>query len=92
MPLPPRWAKEASRDLGGAPAETLLWSSPEGVVVKPIYTADDVADLSPPGMPGEFPFTRGVRASLYTVRPWTIRQVLPRRGARGSTPWKHCRR
>ena len=50
----------------------LTWHTPEGIAVKPLYTADDVA--VDPGLPGFAPFTRGVRASMYTGRPWTIRQ------------------
>ena len=53
----------------------------EGIAVKPLYTADDVP--TDPGLPGFAPFTRGVRASMYAGRPWTIRQyagLLDRRG------------
>ncbi len=49
----------------------LTWGTPEGIPVKPLYTADDASD---PGLPGFAPFTRGVRASMYAGRPWTIRQ------------------
>jgi methylmalonyl-CoA mutase len=49
----------------------LTWGTPEGIAVKPLYTADDAGD---PGLPGFAPFTRGVRASMYAGRPWTIRQ------------------
>jgi methylmalonyl-CoA mutase len=51
----------------------LTWHTPEGIDVKPLYTAEDTADLDP-GLPGFAPFTRGVRASMYAGRPWTIRQ------------------
>lgn len=50
----------------------LTWQTPEGIAVKPLYTADDVT--ADPGLPGFAPFTRGVRASMYAGRPWTIRQ------------------
>ena len=50
----------------------LTWPTPEGIAVKPLYTADDVT--VDPGLPGFAPFTRGVRASMYAGRPWTIRQ------------------
>src|SRR6187551_3179463 len=50
----------------------LTWHTPEGIDVKPLYTADDVRE--DPGIPGFAPFTRGVRASMYAGRPWTIRQ------------------
>ncbi len=49
----------------------LTWPTPEGIAVKPLYTAEDAGD---PGLPGFAPFTRGVRASMYAGRPWTIRQ------------------
>jgi methylmalonyl-CoA mutase len=49
----------------------LTWSTPEGFTIKPLYTAEDAGD---PGLPGFAPFTRGVRASMYAGRPWTIRQ------------------
>ena len=50
----------------------LVWNTPEGIAVKPLYTAADVT--SDPGLPGFAPFTRGVKASMYAGRPWTIRQ------------------
>jgi methylmalonyl-CoA mutase len=49
----------------------LTWPTPEGIPVKPLYTAEDAGD---PGLPGFAPFTRGVKASMYAGRPWTIRQ------------------
>ena len=53
----------------------LTWPTPEGIAVKPLYTAEDAGDPdSWPGLPGFAPFTRGVRASMYAGRPWTIRQ------------------
>ena len=51
----------------------LIWRTPEGIDVRPLYTAEDIADLDP-GLPGFAPFTRGPYASMYTGRPWTIRQ------------------
>ena len=46
-----------------------------GVDVKPLYTADDVKGVvDPTELPGKFPFTRGPYASMYTGRPWTVRQ------------------
>ncbi|MES2754604.1 MAG: methylmalonyl-CoA mutase [Pseudomonadota bacterium] len=50
----------------------LHWHTPEGIAVKPLYTAADVT--ADPGLPGFAPFTRGVRASMYAGRPWTVRQ------------------
>jgi methylmalonyl-CoA mutase len=64
------WAKAAAKETKG---RDLDWHTPEGIVVKPLYTAEDVAGIDP-GLPGFAPFTRGVRASMYAGRPWTIRQ------------------
>ena len=65
-----RWHAAAARETKGA---DLVWHTPEGLVLQPLYTAADVADIDP-GLPGEAPFTRGVRATMYAGRPWTIRQ------------------
>ena len=69
-PTPADWAALAAREVKGA---DLTWHTPEGIAVKPLYTAEDVAGIDP-GLPGFAPFTRGVRASMYAGRPWTIRQ------------------
>ena len=63
------WQAAASKEVKG---KDLTWHTPEGIAVKPLYTADDVT--ADPGLPGFAPFTRGVRASMYAGRPWTIRQ------------------
>jgi methylmalonyl-CoA mutase len=69
------WAQLASRELGGKPADSLAWKTPEGIAVKPLYTAADLEQLeyldTVPGFP---PYLRGPRATMYTNRPWTIRQ------------------
>ncbi|MFO0112463.1 MAG: methylmalonyl-CoA mutase [Sphingomonadaceae bacterium] len=62
------WKKAADKEVKG---RDLTWHTPEGIIVKPLYTAEDAGD---PGLPGFAPFTRGVRASMYAGRPWTIRQ------------------
>jgi methylmalonyl-CoA mutase len=64
------WQAAAAKEVKG---KDLTWHTPEGIDVKPLYTAEDVADIEP-GLPGFAPFTRGVRASMYAGRPWTIRQ------------------
>ncbi|TKV44717.1 MULTISPECIES: methylmalonyl-CoA mutase [Sphingobium] len=64
-----QWAAAAAKEVKG---KDLNWDTPEGITVKPLYTADDVS--VDPGLPGFAPFTRGVRASMYAGRPWTIRQ------------------
>lgn len=63
------WSAAAAKEVKG---KDLTWHTPEGIAVKPLYTAEDVA--VDPGLPGFAPFTRGVRASMYAGRPWTIRQ------------------
>ncbi|MDX8347619.1 methylmalonyl-CoA mutase [Cognatiyoonia sp. IB215446] len=69
------WAEIATRELRGKPLEALDWDTLEGITVKPLYTAQDIADLPHlGGVPGEAPFTRGVKATMYAGRPWTIRQ------------------
>jgi methylmalonyl-CoA mutase len=62
------WKAAADKEVNG---RDLTWQTPEGIAVKPLYTAEDAGD---PGLPGFAPFTRGVRASMYAGRPWTIRQ------------------
>ena len=62
------WQAAAAKEVKG---KDLTWHTPEGIAVKPLYTADDAGD---PGLPGFAPFTRGVRASMYAGRAWTIRQ------------------
>lgn len=64
-----QWAAAATKEVKG---KDLTWHTAEGIDVKPLYTADDVQ--TDPGLPGFAPFTRGVRASMYAGRPWTIRQ------------------
>ncbi len=69
------WRELARRELKGRAPEELTWDTLEGIAVKPLYAAEDVAGL--PQMdevPGIAPFTRGVRATMYAGRPWTIRQ------------------
>ena len=64
-----QWQAAAAKEVKG---KDLTWHTPEGIAVKPLYTEADVT--VDPGLPGFAPFTRGVRASMYTGRPWTIRQ------------------
>jgi methylmalonyl-CoA mutase len=73
--FPTAWADAASKDLKGADPADLVWETPEGIAVKPIYTAADLEALGEVDtLPGFAPYTRGVRATMYTNRPWTIRQ------------------
>lgn len=69
-PTPADWQTLAAKEVKG---RDLDWQTPEGITVKPLYTQADV-DGWDPGLPGFAPFTRGVKASMYAGRPWTIRQ------------------
>ncbi|MEO1599876.1 MAG: methylmalonyl-CoA mutase [Pseudomonadota bacterium] len=69
------WKKAAERELKGRSVEDLTWETAEGIAVKPLYTQADIDGLAHLGqIPGEAPFTRGVKATMYAGRPWTIRQ------------------
>jgi len=70
-----RWRDLAAKELKGAGPESLTWETPEGIAVKPLYTAADLEALETVGgLPGMEPFVRGPRATMYANRPWTIRQ------------------
>ena len=69
QPTLAKWEAAAAKEVKG---KDLTWATPEGIDVKPLYTPEDVT--TDPGLPGFAPFTRGVRASMYAGRPWTIRQ------------------
>ena len=69
------WQKLASKERKGADPDDLVWQTPEGIPVKPLWTAADVAGLDfLDTIPGDFPYLRGPRATMYAERPWTIRQ------------------
>ena len=69
------WAERAEKELRGKPLESLTWKTLEGIEVQPLYTDGDLAGVGHLGsLPGEAPFTRGVRSTMYAGRPWTIRQ------------------
>ena len=68
------WNALVTTELKGAAPDSLTWHTLEGIAVKPLYTKADIADLPLDEVPGVAPFTRGVRASMYAGRPWTIRQ------------------
>ncbi len=68
------WSVAAGKDLKGADPIGLVTTTPEGIEVKPLYTAADTEALATDTLPGFAPFTRGVRATMYTGRPWTVRQ------------------
>ncbi|RWL81964.1 MAG: methylmalonyl-CoA mutase [Mesorhizobium sp.] len=69
-----QWRALAERELKADP-DTLTWRTPEGIDVKPLYTARDLeGNTYLSGLPGQKPFLRGPRATMYAGRPWTIRQ------------------
>jgi methylmalonyl-CoA mutase len=74
------WMQLAHAELKGKRAENLDWTTPEGIRVKPLYTAEDLEHIAYAGlklrdmMPGFPPYLRGPRATMYANRPWTIRQ------------------
>jgi methylmalonyl-CoA mutase len=75
------WQKLAEKDIGKdkagnpVPLDSLTWHTPEGFDIKPVYTAADLENLEYiDTLPGFAPYARGPRATMYTVRPWTVRQ------------------
>jgi len=68
------WESIAKEELKGESIETLIHNTPEGISIKPLYTASDLEGFETQAIPGVAPFTRGPRATMYTNRPWTIRQ------------------
>ena len=70
-----KWKELATKELRGKPLESLDWETPEGIAVKPLYTAEDLAEMEHlNSLPGFGPYVRGPRATMYAGRPWTIRQ------------------
>jgi methylmalonyl-CoA mutase len=70
-----KWAEMAKKELRGVSIDTLSRTTPEEITIKPLYTSADIADLDfVDTLPGVAPFVRGIRATMYTNRPWTIRQ------------------
>ena len=68
------WRAAAREELGGRDPDELAWATPEGIDVKPLYTAADLERIEVDTLPGFAPFTRGPRATMYAGRPWTLRQ------------------
>ncbi len=69
------WRALAAKELRDRNPEDLTWETPEGIAVKPLYTAEDLEGLETVGgLPGFPPFLGGPRATMYANRPWTIRQ------------------
>ncbi|MGB2041030.1 MAG: methylmalonyl-CoA mutase, partial [Porticoccaceae bacterium] len=69
------WQQLATKERKGASPDDLLWQTPEGIEVKPLYTAEDTAGLEHmDSLPGFAPYKRGPKATMYAGRPWTVRQ------------------
>jgi len=70
-----KWRELATKELRGKPLESLNRDTPEGIPVKPLYTTEDLKGMEHINtLPGIEPYVRGPYATMYTVRPWTIRQ------------------
>ncbi len=70
-----KWVELATKQLRGRPLEDLDWDTPEGIKVKPLYTAADLEGMAHVNtLPGFEPYTRGPMATMYAGRPWTVRQ------------------
>ncbi|SDZ52674.1 methylmalonyl-CoA mutase [Jannaschia faecimaris] len=70
-----RWRKLAEAELRGRTLDDLTWKTLEGIDVAPVYAPSDLDGVTHTGpMPGEAPYTRGVKSTMYAGRPWTIRQ------------------
>lgn len=69
------WQDLAAKEARGRPLSELDWHTAEGIVVKPLYTAEDLDEIEHlGGLPGFAPYVRGPRATMYAGRPWTVRQ------------------
>jgi len=69
------WRELATRESKGRSPDELTWNTPEGIAVKPLYTAEDIEGIEHlDSLPGIAPFVRGPRATMYAGRPWTVRQ------------------
>jgi methylmalonyl-CoA mutase len=69
------WAKAAAKSVPGGDVAALNWVTPDGITVKPLYTAQDIEGLPHTDtFPGFEPYLRGPQATMYAARPWTIRQ------------------
>lgn len=69
------WQTLVKKETKGRTADELVWQTPEGIAIKPLYTAEDTKDLEHmDNLPGFAPFKRGPKATMYAGRPWTVRQ------------------
>ncbi|MCB1667611.1 MAG: methylmalonyl-CoA mutase [Porticoccaceae bacterium] len=69
------WSELATKESKGRSPDDLVWNTPEGIAVKPLYTPEDLSGINDlDSLPGFAPFKRGPKATMYTGRPWTVRQ------------------
>jgi methylmalonyl-CoA mutase len=69
------WRELAVKERKGKSLDELNWETPEGITVKPLYSAEDLENLTHlDSLPGMAPFVRGPKATMYAGRPWTVRQ------------------
>ena len=69
------WKKQASSELNGGASSSIHWETAEGIEIKPLYTSEDLENFGyKETLSGFHPFTRGPRSTMYSGRPWTIRQ------------------
>ena len=69
------WEKQAASELNGKASSSVHWKTPEGIEIKPLYTAEDLEKFAyAETISGFAPFTRGPRSTMYAGHPWTIRQ------------------
>jgi len=68
------WRDQAQKELRDKPLDDLIWRTPEGIAVKPLYTREDEGPRTATDVPGFAPYLRGPRSTMYANRPWTIRQ------------------
>jgi len=69
------WTKRATDELRNRTPDDLIWQTPEGIAVRPVYGPEDLSGAGHlNSVPGEAPYTRGPKATMYAGRPWTIRQ------------------
>src|SRR5206468_6384821 len=83
------WQALAAKELRDRPLDALAWRAPDGFDVKPLYTTADLEVKEADTLPGLAPFTRGVRATMYAGRPWTVRQYAGFSTAEESNAFYH---
>jgi len=84
-----QWKELATKQMKGKSVDTLDWMTPEGIRVKPLYTAEDLENMDSNTLPGMAPYMRGPMATMYAGRPWTIRQYAGFSTARESNAFYH---